>query len=143
MRQAAHLGWTPHAPNLALLAAASPAIKLHLAAALSALGIGTALMVGVKGNTAHRTFGWIWVLLMLGAAVSAFFIRTINPGHLSFIHLLAGWTLIVAPLGVFFARTHRVARHRRTMMGLYFGGLVLTALLAFMPGRLLWMMVFG
>ena len=99
--------------------------------------------IGVKGNVAHRTLGWAWVLLMLTTAVSAFFIRTLNPGHLSFIHLLAGWTVVVAPLGVFFARTHNVARHRRTMTGLFVGGLIIAGLFAFMPGRLMWQMFFG
>lgn len=143
LQQAAALNWVPHAPNLDLLDRMTPAIKIHLAAALSSLALGTALLIGVKGTTAHRTLGWVWVLLMLTAAASAFFIRGLNPNGLSFIHILAGWTLLVAPLGVFWARTHKVERHRRTMTGLFVGGLIVAGLLAFMPGRLMWQMFFG
>ena len=113
------------------------------AAALSALALGTALLINVKGTAAHRTLGWVWVLLMLTAAASAFFIHSLNPNGLSFIHILAGWTLLVAPLGVYWARTHNVARHRRTMTSLFVGGLIIAGLLAFMPGRLMWRMFFG
>lgn len=88
----------PHLPNLGLLAEQPPVIQLHVAAALTALLIGTILLLGVKGNTLHRTLGWTWVIAMATVAVSSFFIRTINPGHFSLIHLLSGWTVIALPM---------------------------------------------
>ena len=41
----------PHLPDLAQLAPQPSAIKLHIAAALTALGIGTFQLLGVKGTT--------------------------------------------------------------------------------------------
>lgn len=133
----------PHLPNLGLLAEQPPVIQLHVAAALTALLIGTILLLGVKGNTLHRTLGWTWVIAMATVAISSFFIRTIDPGHFSLIHLLSGWTVIALPMAVFAARRHNVRMHRRAMTGLFVGGLLIAGLFTFAPGRLMWQVVFG
>jgi uncharacterized membrane protein len=133
----------PHAPDLGLVAHAPLAIQLHLFAVLIAFAIGVVLLAGVKGTMVHRTLGWTWVIAMMTGAVSSLFIRMINHGALSYIHLLSGWTIIVLPMAVFFARTRRVRLHARFMTGLFTGGLILAGLLAFMPGRLMWQMWFG
>ena len=133
----------PHAPQLWRIAQATLAIQIHLASVALALGIGIVLLAGVKGSTLHRTLGWTWVLAMAAAAVSSLFIRQINPGHFSFIHLLSGWTLIGLPMAVAFARRHKVRPHARAMTGLFTGGLILAGLFAFMPGRLMWRLFFG
>jgi len=133
----------PHAPNLALLTGLPLAIQLHLGAALAALVLGAVLMVVRKGRLFHRTAGWTWVGLVSLVAGSSLFITSLNRGHLSILHLFTGWTLIVLPLGVMWARRHVVARHRRTMMGLFYGGFAINLFIAFIPGRLMWMMFFG
>jgi uncharacterized membrane protein len=132
-----------HAPELWRIAAAAPAIQLHLAGVTVAILIGVTLLVGVKGTTMHRVLGWTWVVAMMTAAVSSLFIRIINHGQFSFIHLLSGWTILALPMGVAFARRHKVRLHARTMTGLFTGGLVLAGLLAFMPGRLMWNLFFS
>lgn len=68
-------GVRPHAPDLSLLAAQPLAIKVHLAAAVTALLIGIALMMRVKGTSLHKTLGWTWVVAMGVTAVSSLFIR--------------------------------------------------------------------
>jgi uncharacterized membrane protein len=138
----AHANFVPHAPNLALIAQAPPAIKVHLAAVLAAVGVGLIQLLGVKGTLLHRTLGWSFVIFMVAAAASSLLIREINHGAFSYIHLLSAFTLVAAPLGVYFARTHRVASHGRMMVGLFFGGLVLAGVLAFLPGRLMWQVFF-
>jgi uncharacterized membrane protein len=132
-----------HAPELWRIAAAGPVIELHLAGVAVALLIGLVLLAGVKGTLVHRVLGWTWVIAMVTAAVSSLFIRLINPGHLSFIHLISGWTILALPMGVAFARRHRVRLHARMMTGLFTGGLILAGLFAFMPGRLMWRLFFG
>ena len=132
-----------HAPDFGLVAHAPLAIKLHLFAVLLAFAIGVALLVGVKGRTFHRTLGWVWVAAMMTGAVSSLFIRIINHGALSYIHLLAGWTIVALPMAVFAARTHRVRMHARFMSGLFTGGLILAGVLAFLPGRLMWNLFFS
>lgn len=142
-RGAMGASFMPHAPDMALLAAQPLTIQIHIASALTALLIGIVLLAGLKGNTLHRTLGWIWVVMMMTTAVSSFFIRVIHPGSLWWIHLISGWTVIALPMAVYAARRHRVASHRRTMTGLFVGGLLVAGSLTFLPGRLMWRVVFG
>jgi uncharacterized membrane protein len=132
-----------HLPNLALLQAQPFTIKLHLTAALAAFGIGSVLMLGVKGDRLHRTLGVAWVLIMLTTAVSSFFIHGVNPHGFSPIHALSAWVTIAAPMGFYLARRHQVQAHRRMMTGLFLFGLVLAGALTFLPGRLMFQMFFG
>lgn len=80
---------------------------------------------------------------MMTGAASSLFIRMINHGSLSYIHLLAGWTIVALPMAAFAARTHRVKMHARLMTGLFTGGLILAGLLALLPGRLTWEIFLG
>jgi uncharacterized membrane protein len=132
-----------HAPRVGLVAQEPLAVQLHLTAVLIVLAIGIILLVGVKGTTLHRTLGWTWVLAMMTGAVSSLFIRMLNHGALSWIHLLSGWTIIALPMGVAFARRHKVRMHAGMMTWLFTGGLVVAGLFAFVPGRLMWRMFLG
>lgn len=139
----AQAGFTLHAPDWTRLMGAPAVIQAHLAAALVALAIGVILLAGVKGTRRHRILGWTWVLAMATTAMSSFFIHQINPGGLSLIHALSGWTLVGLPMAVYAARRHRVQAHRRAMTGMFVGGLVVAGLLTFLPGRLLWAVFFA
>ncbi|MFN3878570.1 MAG: DUF2306 domain-containing protein [Brevundimonas sp.] len=142
----ARMGFTPHVPDWRLLLASPPAIQIHVAAALTALAIGIVLLIGVKGNRLHRTLGWTWVLAMATTAISSFFIHRLNPGGpggFSLIHLLSGWTVVALPMAVHAARRHRIADHRRAMMGMFVGGLIVAGAFTFLPGRLMWAIFFG
>jgi uncharacterized membrane protein len=132
-----------HAPDLAVLAALSPVVKVHLAAALAAMVLGYVLMTARKGRTFHRVAGWIWVCLVSITAGVTLFITELNHGAWSFLHLFTGWVLLVLPLAVLAAKRHDVRRHRRTMMGLFYGGFAVNFFIAFLPGRALWMTFFG
>ena len=135
--------WRPHPPNLSLLAAASPAVQAHVAAVALAIVIGGVLFAGVKGTRLHRWLGWSWVVFMAVTAVSSLFIRQINTGHFSWLHLFAGWTLLAMPIAIVAVRRRKVRLHARTMTGLFVGGLVVAGGFAFMPGRLMWSVFFG
>jgi len=132
-----------HAPNWALLAQASPIVKLHLGAAVAALALGSAQMLSRKGARFHRIAGWAWAALMFTVAASSLWIRQIHPGHLWWIHILSGWTLLILPIAVYAARRHNVNTHRRAMSGLFFGGLIIAGVFTFVPGRLMWELFFG
>jgi uncharacterized membrane protein len=132
-----------HAPNLALFAALSPVIKIHLLTALAALVLGAVLMVVRKGRLFHRVAGWVWVCLVAVTAGVTIFITDLNHGAWSWLHLFTAWTLIILPLAVFWAKRRDIARHRRQMMGLFYGGFAINLAFAFIPGRTLWMMVLG
>ncbi len=133
----------PHAPDFTVLASLSPVVKIHLYTALAALVLGAVLMMVRKGRTFHRAAGWTWVALVMTTAVSTLFITSLNPGRWSLIHLFTGWTLVVLPLAVMWARRHQVARHRRAMMGLFYGAFAINLAFTFIPGRTMWSLFFG
>jgi uncharacterized membrane protein len=137
------IAFRPHLPDLGLLMAQPLVIKVHLLAALAAIALGALMMLSRKGRTFHRIAGWVWVSLMALVAGSSLFITGLNGDNWSFIHLLSGWTLLVLPLAVIAAKRHEVKRHRGTMMGLFYGGLLVAGALAFIPGRLMWNMLLG
>lgn len=130
-------------PDLALIGHQTPAVQIHLGAAVLAFVLGLMLLLGPKGVLPHRIFGWVWVGLMLVTALSSFFIRDINNGHFSLIHALSGWTTIAAPMVIYFARRKQIKKHRLNAYGLYFGGLVIAGLFTFIPGRLMWQVFLG
>jgi uncharacterized membrane protein len=123
---------------------ATPAIQLHALAAMSAFALGLIQLSAPKGTLPHRTLGWIWVALMLIVSITAFFIHTIRLwGPWSPIHLLAIFTLIMLPLGVFAAHRHAVEYHRGTMIGIFVGALVIAGAFTFLPGRIMHAVAFG
>src|SRR4051794_13504635 len=130
--------------TLAPLLAAPVAIQLHAFAALTAFALGAVQLGAPKGTIPHRLFGWLWAGLMLGVVVSSFFIHEIRLwGAWSPIHLLSVFTLAMLPLAVFAARRHDVRRHRRAMLGLFAGALVVAGIFTFLPGRIMHAVVFG
>lgn len=143
MAGAAPPAFLPRAPDLDLLASTSPVILVHLAFGLLALMVGALLMAGRKGARMHRILGWGWVLAVGIVAVTSLFIRVVNPGHFSFIHILSGYVIIALPLAVAAARRHDVERHRRYMTGLFYGGFAVNLLFVLLPGRFVWNLFLG
>lgn len=133
----------PHAPDMALLASTPPVILVHLAFGLLALTVGAILLAGRKGARMHRILGWGWVVAVGIVAVSSIFIKTLNPGHFTLIHLLSGYVIVALPLAVAAARRHEVERHRRYMTGLFLGGFAVNLLFVLLPGRLVWNLFLG
>jgi uncharacterized membrane protein len=130
--------------TLAPLLQAAPAIQLHAFAAMSAFALGLVQLAAPKGTLPHRTLGWVWVTLMLIVSVSAFFIHQLRIwGEWSPIHLLAVFTLIMLPVAVLAAHRHAVERHRRMMIGIFVGALVIAGLFTFLPGRIMHAVAFG
>jgi uncharacterized membrane protein len=123
---------------------ASLSIQLHAFAAMGAFVLGVAQLAAPKGTLPHRIVGSIWVLLMLIVSISAFSIHQLRIwGPWSPIHLLAGFTLVMLPFAVWQAHKHAVEKHRRAMLGLFFGAVLIAGLFAFMPGRIMHAVAFG
>jgi uncharacterized membrane protein len=123
---------------------ASFAIKIHVMAVVPAAILGAYLLMRRKGTPVHRLLGKIWLALMIITAISSFFIHELNnffgfsPIHLISIYvLLASWQAFAA------ARSHDVGRHRRTVTGLYFGGIGIAGLFTLVPGRIMNKVVFS
>ena len=130
--------------SLAPLLDAAPAIPLHAFAAMAAFALGIVQFAAPKGTLPHRTLGWIWVGLMAVVAVSSFWIHQIRLlGPWSPIHLLSIFTLVMLPLAVWRARHHQVVGHRRIMILIFTGALVVAGLFTLVPGRVMHAVVFG
>jgi uncharacterized membrane protein len=130
--------------TLAPLLNASIAIQLHAFAAIAAFALGLMQFARSKGTFSHRTFGWIWVMLMLIVAISSFWIHDIKLwGIWSPIHILSVVTLVSLPLAVWMARKHNVRAHRYWMLGIFAGALVIAGIFTFVPGRIMHGVIFG
>jgi uncharacterized membrane protein len=111
---------------------------------MAAFALGVVQLAAPKGTLPHRTLGWIWVALMAVVAISAFWIHQLRiVGPFSPIHLLSIYVPVMLVVGVLAARRHNVQRHRRTMIGLFAGALIIAGLFTFMPGRVMHAVVFG
>jgi uncharacterized membrane protein len=136
--------WYNAAMTLGPLLDASPQIQVHAFAAIPAFGLGFVQLSAPKGTLPHRTVGWAWVALMFAVCISSFFIHQIRMwGPWSPIHLLSIFVLIMLPIAVMAARRHMVANHRRHMLGLFLGALVIAGVFTFWPGRIMHAVVFG
>ena len=130
--------------TLAPLLEAPGTIPLHAFAAMAAFVLGIVQFAAPKGTLPHRTIGWIWVTLMAVIAVSSFWIHELRiVGPFSPIHLLAIFTLVTLPLAVMHARRHNVDRHRRAMISIFAGALLIAGAFTFLPGRIMHAVAFG
>jgi uncharacterized membrane protein len=111
---------------------------------MSAFVLGLVQFAAPKGTLPHRTIGFIWVGLMLTVAASSFWINQLRVvGPWSPIHLLSIFTLVMIPLAVWKAHSHQVAAHRRIMISLFVGALLIAGLFTLLPGRIMHKVVFG
>ena len=130
--------------TLAPLLDASPVIQLHAFAAIAAFVLGLVQIAAPKGTLPHRTVGWVWVVLLAVIAISSFWIHDLRiVGPFSPIHLLSVFTLVMLPRAVLAAHRHRVEQHRRAMIGIFVGALVIAGLFTLLPGRIMHTVVFG
>jgi len=124
--------------NLSPLLDAPLAIQIHVAAVVPAAVLGAYMLWARKGTPAHRLLGKVWLGLMVVAALSSFFIHTINlflgfsPIHLLSVYVLYGsWRAIRA------ARLRRIREHRLNVIGMYVGGILVAGGFTLLPGRLM------
>jgi uncharacterized membrane protein len=130
--------------NLGLIGQAPLAVKIHLATVIPAFFIGTWLIfLSTKGARVHRGLGVIYLTLMAVTAITTLFIHTINPAHFSLIHLFVPLTLFGVTATVLALRRGNIAAHKRSMIGLYVGALLIAGGFTFMPGRLMHALFFG
>ena len=134
----------------------TPAITIHLAAALAALAIGPVALWARRGHARghvrtlrpglHRAAGYAWVTLMLATAISALFIRDFNLPNIAGytpIHLFVPYTLGGLYLAFAHLRRGHIEGHRKSMLGLYLGACVTAGAFTLLPGRYLGQLVWG
>lgn len=133
--------------DLTPLLTASLPIQIHVATIVPAFLIGTwMIFASRKGSAAHRAFGYLYLTLMTVTSIAALFIHETNPAGpfgWSWIHLFVPLTLFGVYGAIVTARTHDIRGHRSSMLGVYFGGMMIAGGLAFMPGRIMHTIFFG
>jgi len=126
------------------LLAAPLVVQVHAFAAMAAFVLGLVQLAAPKGTLPHRTTGYVWVGLMLVVAASSFAIHGIGQwAGFSLIHVLSVMVLVLLPLAVLAARRHRVGTHRRAMIALFAGALVIAGAFTFVPGRIMHRVLLG
>jgi uncharacterized membrane protein len=141
---------------------APPLVQVHAVLAVGAIAIGAIQLAAPKGVLPHRTLGWTWVTLVAVMLASAFFNHEtalwdpFGPGvcckdgscgpraaACGSIHLISIYFFLALPFAVLHARRHDVLNHRRAMLGLYLGVLLVGTALTFVPHRIMHEVVFG
>lgn len=114
---------------------------IHLATMIPVALLGLYLLFTLKGTAGHKALGKIYMLLMLfSSLVSLFMPAKVGPTllfHFGAIHLLsfiAITTIIVSFVAV---KVGNIALHKRSMVGLYVGGIIVAGSFTLTPGRLL------
>lgn len=127
-----------------------PAVAIHLTCAVAALVLGPFALWARKGSQPHRVAGYLWVALMLGAAISALFIRDRglpNIAGYTPIHLLVLVTLQGLARGLWAVTHGQIQAHRKAMQQTYVYACVVAGLFTLLPGRylghLLWHQTLG
>ena len=121
-----------------------PFVLAHAVAALAALGLGLLQLALSKGTARHRVIGYAWSVLLIGVALTSFWIHELRViGPFSPIHLLSVGTLVGLALALLAARRGNIRAHRHGMLWLFFAALVGTGAFTLLPGRVMHLVVFG
>jgi len=122
----------------------SPVIAVHMTASLIALVIGPIAMWARLGQTKrpwfHRAMGYGWVSMMIISSFSAIFIRDFwlpNIFGYTPIHLLIPVTLFWLVYSFRALANKELVKHRKAMIGLYFGACIGAGAFTLLPGRYL------
>ncbi len=119
-------------------------VAIHLTTALLALCLGPFAIWARRGATVrprlHRILGYVWVIVMVAAAVSAMFLRDYHLPNIwgyTPIHLFVVLTAFALFKSFRALAQGNIAKHRKEMQGLYYGACVGAGLFAMLPSRYL------
>lgn len=122
----------------------SPAIQIHVAAALLALCLGVLQFFLRRGSTSHRSVGWLWIASMALVAFSSFLIHEVRlVGLWSPIHILSVAVLIWLWVSIRAARAGNYRKHGIIMGSLFCFALIGAGSFTLLPGRIMHGVVFG
>jgi uncharacterized membrane protein len=120
---------------------------VHLATVVPCFIIGTVLLLIKKGSSVHIVFGRIYMILMLITAVITLFMQAqVGPrilNHFGWIHSFSFLTLYTVPTAYTAIKRGDIISHKRKMILLYFGAIIIAGGFTFVPGRYLYELLFG
>lgn len=114
---------------------------IHLATVFPAFILGTISLSLKKGTSFHKVIGRIYMVLMLFTAfVTLFMSAKVGPtlwNHFGWIHLFSFLTIYTVPTAYLAIKRKDVKVHKRKMILLYFGAIIIAGAFTFSPGRYL------
>lgn len=119
----------------------------HLATVVPSFFLGTLLLLIKKGTDFHQLTGRVYMVLMLiTAGITLFMPAQVGPqlfNHFGWIHSFSFLTIYTVPTAYLAIRKGNVASHKRKMILLYVGAILIAGGFTFMPGRYLHEVFFG
>lgn len=125
----------------------SDLMYFHLATVVPSFFIGTLLLIIKKGTSMHRRLGRVYMILMMVTAIITLFMpaevgsRFLN--HFGWIHGFSFLTIYTVPTAYIAIKKGNVKKHKRKMILLYFGAIIIAGGFTFFPGRYLHSVFFG
>ncbi|WP_296382028.1 DUF2306 domain-containing protein [Winogradskyella sp.] len=120
---------------------------LHLYTVVPCVFIGGFLLIIKKGTLIHKRLGRIYMVLMLFTAIVTLFMPAAVGGrvlnHFGWIHLFSALTFWTVPTAYIAIKKGNIKAHKRKMILLYFGAIVIAGAFTFTPGRYLHDVFFG
>lgn len=120
---------------------------MHLLTVLPCVIIGGILLIIKKGTKSHKSFGRIYMILMLFTAFITLFmpakVGATVLNHFGWIHLFSFLTIWTVPTAYLAIKKGNIKAHKRKMILLYFGAIVIAGAFTFSPGRYLHEVFFG
>jgi len=114
----------------------------HVSTVIPCVPLGLYLLIAPKGTRMHKQLGKLWVALMVITATSTLFIH--GGLHFSWIHIFVPFTYRASWLVVRKARAGDIAGHKKEIVSLFLGALMIPGIAAFLiPGRLMNVMLLG
>lgn len=103
--------------------------------------LGAFILLAKKGTHFHRTSGKIYRTLMVITAIIVLFMPArVGPtlfNHFGYLHLFSALTLEPIPSALIAIRKGNIKRHKREMILLYVGAILISGSFTFIPGRFL------
>lgn len=122
-------------------------LYIHLATVVPCFFIGGILLLIKKGTNIHKILGRIYMILMLVTAmVTLFMPAEVGPqflNHFGWIHCFSFLTIYTVPTAYWAIKKGNVKTHKRKMILLYFGAIIIAGGFTFTPGRYLHHFFFG
>ncbi len=119
---------------------------IHLATVVPCFFIGAFLLLRKKGGLLHKRLGKIYMVLMLITATITLFMQAqvgskfLN--HFGWIHSFSFLTIATVPLAYYRIKQGNVVAHKRALISLYVGAIIIAGGFTFVPGRYLYHVFF-
>ncbi len=113
----------------------------HIITVVPCIFLGAYLFIKSKGNPHHKLVGKIYMTLMLVTAVISLCLPArVGPqflNHFGFIHVFSVLTIQAIPTAIIAIKKGNVRKHKRKLVSLYIGAIVIAGSFTLAPGRFL------